>query len=139
MAHFSDDQLTAIAQQFHDLSDSIKQFRLDRIGEGVPLDDPGIVQLLGLQVNIANTSSSFYVEAARLTLADADAATAQIGAATKQADAAIRNLQVVNRVISIASAAGVLATAIMTGDMSQIGNATKDVYTAISSNGAAKS
>src|SRR5580698_6685214 len=100
MAHFSDDQLIAIAQQFHDISDSIKQFRLDRIGEGVPLNDPGIVQLLGLQVGLANTSSSFYIEAAKITLADADQATAQIAAATKQANAAIKNLQVVNRVIS---------------------------------------
>jgi hypothetical protein len=139
MAHFSDDQLIAIAQQFHDISDSIKQFRLDRIGEGAPLNDPGVVQLLGLQVGLANTSSSFYIEAAKITLADADQATAQIGAATKEANAAIKNLQIVNRVISIASAAGVLATAIMTGDMSQIGNAAKDVYTSISSNGAAKS
>jgi hypothetical protein len=137
MAHFSDDQLIAIAQQFHDISDSIKQFRLDRIGEGVPLDDPGIVQLLGLQVSLANTSSSFYVEAAKITLANADQATTQIRAASKEADAAIKGVQMVNRVISIASAAGMLATAIMTGDMNQIGTAAKNVYTAISSTGAA--
>ena len=49
MARFSDDQLIAIAQQFHDLSIMVSQFRLDRIHCGIPLDDPGIVQLLGLQ------------------------------------------------------------------------------------------
>jgi hypothetical protein len=133
MAAFSDDQLLAIAQQFHDLSISVKQFRLDRISGGVPLDDPGNVQLLGLQLSLLNTSSSLYGQAAGVTLADADQAATQITAATKQAIGAIKTLQAVNKVINIASAAGVLAAAIMTGDMSQIGDAAKGVYTAISS------
>jgi hypothetical protein len=133
MARFSDDQLIAIAQQFHDLSVMVSQFRLDQIHGGMPLDDPGIVQLMGLQLTLLNTSSSFYVQAAQVTLADADHAAAQITAATKEAIGAIKTLQVVDKVINIASAAGLLATAIMTGDMNQIGDAAKGVYTAISS------
>jgi hypothetical protein len=133
MANFSDDQLIAIAQQFHDLSVVVSQFRLDRIHGGLPLDDPGIVQLLGLQWSLLNTSSSFYVQAARVTLADADRAASQITSATKEATSAIRTLEVVNKAINIASAAGVMATAIMTGKMDQIGDAAKGVYTAVSS------
>jgi len=132
MANFSVDQLIGIAQQFHDLSFIVSQFRLDRIHGGTPLDDPEIVQLLGLQLGLLNTSSSFYVQAAHVTLADADQAAAQITAATKEAASAIKTLQVISKVVNIASAAGVLATAIMTGDMNQIGDAAKGVYTAIS-------
>ena len=133
MAHFSDDQLIAIAQQIHDLSVIVGRFRLDRIHGGVPLDDPGIVQLLSLQWSLLNTSSSFYLQAAEVTLADADQAATQIAAATKEAGAAIKTLQVVNKVINIGSAAGLLAAAVMTGDISQIGNATNGVYAAINS------
>src|SRR5689334_3209069 len=106
MANFSDDQLIAIAQQFHDLSVVISQFRLNRIHEGLPLDDPGIVKLLGLQWSLVNTSSSFYIKAAQVTLVDADQAVAQITSATKEAINAIKTLQVVNKVINIASSAG---------------------------------
>jgi hypothetical protein len=133
MAHFSDDQLIVMAQQIHDLSVIVGQFRLDRIHGGIPLDDPGIAQLLSLQWSLQNTSSSFYLQAAQVTLADADQAAAQIAAATKEAGAAIKTLQVVNKVINIGSAAGVLAAAIMTGDINQIRNATNGVYTAINS------
>jgi hypothetical protein len=133
MPNFSDDQLIAIAQQFHDLSAAVSQFRLDRIHGGLPLDDQSIVQLLGLQQGLLDTSSSFYVQAAQVTLNDADQAAAQVTSATKEAISAIKTLQAVNKVISIASAAGVLATAIMTGKMDQIGDAAKGVYTAISS------
>jgi hypothetical protein len=133
MPNFSDDQLIAIAQQFHDLSVAVSQFRLDRIRGGLPLDDPGIVQLFGLQQSLSDTSSSFDVQAAQVTLADADQAAAQITAASKEAIGAVKTLQLVNKVINIASAAGVLAAAIMTGKMDQIGDAAKAVYAAAGS------
>jgi hypothetical protein len=132
MAKFSDDQLISIAQQFHDVAVAIGQFRLDRIHAGVPLDDAGIVQLLGLWFSLLNISSSFYVQAAQVTLADADKATAQIVGATNAANAAIKTLQVINKVITIGSAVGILAPAIMTGNMDQIAAAVKGVYTATS-------
>lgn len=131
MPKLSEDQLTSIAQQFHDLSVSISQFRLDRIHEGTSLSDPGIVQLLGLQWSLLNTSSSFYIQAAQVTLADAETAVTQITAATNDANTAIKKLQVIDRVVSIGSAAGALAAAIMTGDMDQIAAGAKGVYTAV--------
>lgn len=131
MPKLSEDQLTSIAQQFHDLSVSISQFRLDRIHGGAPLSDPGIVQLLGLQWSLLNTSSSFYIQAAQVTLADADSAVSQITAATSDANTAIKKLKVIDRVVSIGSAAGALAAAIMTGDMDQIAAGARGVYTAI--------
>lgn len=131
MAKFSNNQLVSIAQQYHDLSVIVAQFRLDRIHEGVPLDDPGIVQLLGLQWSLSSTSSSFYIQAAQVILDDADKAAAQITGATKAASDAIKTLKVINKVLSIGSAAGVVVASAMTGDMNQIASAVKDVYTAI--------
>lgn len=131
MAKFSNDQLVSIAQQYHDLSVTVGQFRLDRIHEGASLDDPGIVQLLGLQWSLSSTSSSFYLQAAQIILDDADKAAAQITGATKAANDAIETLKVINRVLSIGSAAGVVVASAMTGDMNQIASAVKDVYTAI--------
>lgn len=131
MPNLSDTQLSAIAQQFHDLSDAVKRFRLNQISNGVPLNDPGIVRLLGLQMNLLNTSSSFYVQAAGVTLADADKAATQITSATNAANAALKTLTVVDKVINVASSAGVLAGAIMSGNMDQIATAAQGVYSAI--------
>lgn len=131
MAKFSNDQLTSIAQQFHDLSALVGQFRLDQIHTGKPLEDPQIVQLLGLQFSLSNISSSFFIQAAQLTLSDADAAAKQITSATKSADSALAKLKTIDKVINVASAAAVLGTAVMTGDLGQIGNAAKGVFTAI--------
>jgi hypothetical protein len=123
MANLSNDQLTAIAQEFHDISAAVGQIRLNHIHDGAALDDPQVVQLLGLQWSLLNTSSSFYVQAARVTLADADQAAATISAATSSANAALKKIATIDKVINIASNAGVLAAAIMTGDMNQIGSA----------------
>jgi hypothetical protein len=131
MANFSDVQLSSIAQEFHDLSENVGQFRLDQIGSGVPLSDPGMVRLLGQHMNLLNASSSFYVQAADVTLEDADQAATQITSATTAANAALKTLSEVNKAVNIASAAGVLAGAIMSGNMGQIGAASKGVFSAI--------
>ena len=131
MPQLTDNQLTSIAQQFHDLAVAIGQFRLNQIHGGLSLEDPGIVQLLGLQFSLLNISSSFALQAAQVTLANADQAASQITSATNAANAAIKTLGVVNKVINIGSAAGVLAAAIMTGDTNQIATAANGVYTAI--------
>jgi hypothetical protein len=131
MPNLSDAQLSAIAQEFHDLSHSVGQCRLDQLSMGVPLSDPELVRLLGLQMSLLNASSSFYMQAAKVTLDDADKAATQITSATTAANAALKTLSTVSKAISIASAAGVLAGAIMTGNMDQIGAAAKGVYSAI--------
>lgn len=74
------------------------KIRLDRIHGGAPLNDLGIVQLFGLQWSLLSTSSSFYIQAAQFTLADADSAASQITAATKPANAAIKKLNLIDKV-----------------------------------------
>ena len=131
MATLSGDQLTSIAQQFHDLAVGVGQFRLDRIHDGFALSDPAIVQLLGLQFGLLNTSSSFALQAAQVKLADADQAAAAITSATGDAKAAIATAGKVNKVIAIASASAVLAAAIMTGNLGEIGSAAGGIKDAI--------
>lgn len=131
MRQFSDEQLKSIAQLFHDLAVNVGQFRLDRIHDGASLEDPGIVQLLGLQWSLLINSSSFYLQAAQVALGDADEAAKQITAATTAANAALQTLDKVDKAINVASAAGLLTAAVMTGDMGQIGPAAKGVYKAI--------
>ena len=131
MPNLTDDQLTAIAQQFHDIAANVAQFRLDQIHDGAKLDDPNIVQLLGLQFSLSNISSSFALQAAQVTLADADKAAGQITKATTAANDAIKNLSTINKVINIASAAGVLAASVMSGDLGQIAQSAKGVFSAI--------
>jgi hypothetical protein len=131
MPTLSTDQLTSMAQDFHDLAVAVGQFRLDRIHQGAPLADPGIVQLLGLQFSLLNTSSSLALQAAQVTLADADAAAAMIKSATEDANAAIQTASTINKVVTIAAAATVLAAAITTGNMGQIFSAAGDVKIAV--------
>lgn len=131
MAKFTDDQLTSIAQQFHDMAVNVAQFRLDRIHDGAKLDDPSIVQLFGLQFSLMNTSSSFFLQAAQVTLTDADKAAGQITKATTAANDAIKKLTLINKVVNIASAAGVLAASVMSGDLDQIAQSAKGVFDAI--------
>jgi hypothetical protein len=131
MATLSSDQLTSIAQEFHDLANSVGQFRLDRIHEGAALTDPGIVQLLGLQFSLLNTSSSFALQAAEVRLADADRVALLVTEATNQANDAIETATTINKVVNVASAAGVLAAAFMTGDLGQVFSAAAGVKNAI--------
>jgi hypothetical protein len=91
MAKLTGGQLTSIAQAFHDLAVAVGQFRLDQIHDGAALNDTRIVQLFGLQFSLLNTSSSFALQAAEVTLGDADGAAAAIRSATDDANAAIRS------------------------------------------------
>ena len=131
MASLSADQLTSIAQQLHDVAVAIGQFRLDQIHDGAQLDDPCIVQLLGLQFSLLNTSSSFALQAATIELADADKAADVIKSATDDANVAIKNAAKINKVVTVASAVIVLAAAVMTGNMGSIFSAVDGVKNAI--------
>jgi hypothetical protein len=133
MPKLSDDQLAKIANLLHDLSAAVGQIRLNAIHVGTPLSDPKIVQLFGLQLGLLNTSSSFFMQAAQVTLQDADKVANQVVSATEAAKDALKTLEKIDRVITIVSAVGVLAASVMTGKLDQIGNAAKGVFDAIQS------
>ena len=123
----SDDQMQALAQSFHDIAVEIGQVRLNAITAGSKLTDPAIVQLQGNVYSLMNIASGFAIQAANLTLANADQAVNQISLATKAADRALDKLQNIDKAVNIASSVIVLAMAISTKDPSQIESAARSV------------
>ena len=123
----SDDQMQALAQSFHDIAVEIGQVRLNAIAAGSKLTDPGIVQLQGYIFSLMNTASGFALQAANITLANADQSVNQITLATKAADKALDKLQNIDKAINIASSVIVLAMAISTKNPTQIIAASKAV------------
>ena len=126
-ATLSDDQMQALAQSFHDIAVEIGQVRLNAIAAGSKLTDPGIVQLQGYIFSLMNTASGFALQAANITLANADQSVNQIALATKAADKALDKLQNIDKAINIASSVIVLAMAISTKNPTQIIAASKAV------------
>jgi hypothetical protein len=126
----SDDQMHALAQSFHDIAVEIGQVRLDAISAGSKLTDPAIVQLQGYVYSLMTTAGNFALQAANLTLADADQAVSEISLATQAADKALEKLQDIDKAVKIASSVIVLAMAISTKDMGQIAAAAKSVVSA---------
>jgi hypothetical protein len=126
----SDDQMQALAQAFHDIAVEIGQVRLNAIAAGSKLTDPSIVQLQGNVFSLMNIAAGFALQAANLTLTNADQAINQISLATKAADKALDKLTKVDKAINIASSVIVLAMAISTKDPGQIESAAKGVAAA---------
>jgi hypothetical protein len=126
----SDDQMQTLAQSFHDIAVEIGQVRLDAITAGSKLTDPLIVQLQGYVYSLMNIAAGFALQAANITLANADQAVNQISLATKVADNALDKLQDIDRAVKIASSVIVLAMAVSTKDPGQIVAASKSVITA---------
>ena len=126
----SDDQMQDLAQSFHDIAVEIGQVRLSAIGAGSKLTDPGIVQLQGYVYSLMNIAAGFALQAANITLANADQAVNQISVATKAADKALARLQNIDKAVNIASSVIVLAMAISTKDPDQIVAASKSVLAA---------
>ena len=126
----SDDQMQTLAQSFHDIAVEIGQVRLNAITTGSKLTDPGIVQLQGYVFSLMNVAAGFAMQAANLTLANADQAVNQISLATNAADRALEKLQNIDKAVTIASSVIVLAMAISTKDPGQIESAARSVATA---------
>ena len=123
----SDDQMQILAQSFHDIAVEIGQVRLNAITTGSKLTDPAIVQLQGYVFSLMNVAAGFAIQAANLTLANADQAVNQISLATKAADRALDKLQSIDKAVNIASSVIVLALAISTKDPGQIESAARSV------------
>ncbi|HVG27798.1 MAG TPA: hypothetical protein VM865_09355 [Acidobacteriaceae bacterium] len=130
MPRFTDVQLQQVAQALNELSAQVGQLRLDAIRGGRPLNDPEVTQLLGWSLALANLGATFAARAAEVTLADTLAAVQNILSSTDAAQAALSKLARLDTVISIASAAVVLASAVFTGNPKQIALAAKDLLEA---------
>ena len=123
----SDDQMQVLAQSFHDIAVEIGQVRLNALAAGSKLTDPAIVQLQGYIFSLMNVAAGFAIQAANLTLTNADQAVNQISLATKAADRALDKLQSIDKAVNIASSVIVLAMAISTKNPGQIEGAARSV------------
>jgi hypothetical protein len=126
----SDDQMQVLAQSFHDIAVEIGQVRLNALAAGSKLTDPAIVQLQGYVFSLMNVAAGFAIQAANLTLTNADQAVNQISLATKAADDALDKLESIDKAVNIASSVIVLAMAISTKDPGQIESAARSVANA---------
>ncbi len=126
----SDDQMQALAQSFHDIAVEIGQVRLNALAAGSKLTDPAVVQLQGYVFSLMNVAAGFAIQAANLTLTNADQAVNQISLATKAADRALDKLESIDKAVNIASSVIVLAMAISTKDPAQIESAARSVANA---------
>ena len=123
MAQFTTDEYNEAAGQFHELATAIFQRRLDFIRGGLPLNDPLILQLQSRQITLNGIANQYALEAATLTLDDADGAAGLIKSALHSANAAIKVVAGIEKAISLASGAINLSLAIFSANLTQISEA----------------
>jgi hypothetical protein len=127
MPKLSADQARDLANQYHDLSVSVGDYRFDHWGD---LNVNQRKRLEDLQWTLMNYSSDFTAQAITLTVDDLQNSLTQISSATVKAKNAIKKIALVNKVIVVASSATVLAATILSGNAEGALNAAKDLYNA---------
>ena len=120
MAQFTADEYNEAAGQFHELATAIFQKRLEFVRGGLPLNAPLLLQLQSRQITLNGIANQYALEAAALTLDDADGAASLVASALHSANAAIKAVAEIEKAISIASAAINLSLAIFSADLNQI-------------------
>ncbi len=125
MGKLTADQARDLANQFHDLSVSVGDYRFDHWDD---LTRATRDRLEDLQWTLMNYSSDFTSQAISLTLSDLQDTLDHIQRTTKKAQQAIKTIKTVDKVIRIAAAATVLAAAIMTGNAEAAIKAAEDTY-----------
>ena len=129
MAKLSADQARDLANQYHDLSVALGDYRFDH------WDDLNAAQrqrLQDQQWTLMNYSSDFTSQAIMLTLDDLQGTLDDISSATARANKAIKTIALVNKVISIAASATALAATIMSGNADGAISAAQDLFDATS-------
>jgi paraquat-inducible protein B len=125
MGKLTADQARDLANQFHDLSVSVGDYRFDHWDD---LTRATRDRLEDLQWTLMNYSSDFTSQAISLTLSDLQDTLDHIQRTTKKAQQVIKTIKTVDKVIRIAAAATVLAAAIMTGNAEAAIKAAEDTY-----------
>ncbi len=122
------DQITALAQVFHDIAAAIGDFR---IANARTLSDSEQAKLQNQQFQCLQYSTNFITMGIAMEQADLDATVQQIESVTAQAQEAIETIQLTDKVLQIATAAAVLGASIASLNTSAIGNGIQGLITAI--------
>jgi hypothetical protein len=125
MGKLTADQARDLANQYHDLSVVVGDYRFDHWDD---LSSAKRRRLEDLQWTLMNYSSDFTAQAISLTLSDLNGALARIAETTKKAKRTIQTIKIVDKVIRIAAAATVLAASIMSGNPEAAIAAAEDTY-----------
>jgi hypothetical protein len=120
MPELTSDQAFILAQQFHDLSVVIGNYRFDN-WDGLSPDERKTLE--DLQFDVLNDSSKFNGMSISLELEDLQGTLDDLGKATDSMQQAIKNLKNIGKVINIATAAVTLGAAIVSMNPSAIGSA----------------
>lgn len=130
MPKLSSDQAYEFANEFHDLSVAVGNYRFDQ------WDDLTAAQrkrLEDLQWTLMNYSSDFTAQALNFVVDDLQGTVDKITAATASANKAIANIKLVSRVLAIAASATVLGASIMSGNGDGALKAADDLLQAVTS------
>lgn len=125
MTQLSAQQARDLAESFSELAQAVGNFSSRHRA------DPGFSQnqrdaILSFQMRLLNDSRDFTAQAIQITLQDLQPTLDQISGATSRMNAAIQQLEDINKVIGIASAAVGLGAAIITGNPAAIVSALND-------------
>jgi hypothetical protein len=113
MTKLSPDQAFELANEFHDISVSVGNYRFDNWDDQTPSQRR---RLEDLQWTLMNYSSHFVGLRISLTVDDLKGTLKEITDSTSEANQAIAKIKIVNKVIVIAASAVVLGAAIMSGN-----------------------
>ena len=128
MPKLSSDQAYELANEFHDLSVAVGNYRFDQ------WDDLSAAQrkrLEDLQWTLMNYSSDFTAQALNFVVDDLQGTVDKITGATANANKAIANIKLVSKVLAIAASATVLGAFIMSGNADGALKAADDLLQAV--------
>ena len=128
MPKLSSDQAYELANEFHDLSVAVGNYRFDQ------WDDLSAAQrkrLEDLQWTLMNYSSDFTAQALNFVVDDLQGTVDKITGATANANKAIANIKLVSKVLAIAASATVLGAFIMSGNADGALKAADDLLKAV--------
>jgi hypothetical protein len=116
-----------LALEFHDLSTSVANYRFNNWNT---LGSNDRSELEDIQWTLMNYSSDFATVSMVITLAALPGVLQNIKNATQQANNALQTINILTKIITIASAAAVLGASIATDNPNAIGQALGDLITA---------
>jgi len=129
MTKLSADQAFELAREFHNLAVSVGNYRFDNWDN---LTANQRKRLEDLQWTLMNYSSDFIAQGISLTVDNLQGALNKLVNATSEANDAIKNIKVVNKVVAIATSATILGASIMSGNADGALKAGQDLVNAIS-------
>jgi homoserine kinase len=118
----SADDARQLASDFHDMAMGLGTYKFAQWDNLTPAQR---AKLDGWQWTLMNYSSDFSTQAIQISLDDLQVSLANIKKSTAAAKSVLAKIKTINKVVGVASAAAILAAAIMSGNPGGIASAAK--------------